>query len=152
MLDTKDIAKSPSYKRGLGASLRLAYHLYGKLLQKLLVEFDLSMAQYIHLRTLREEGHASQSELSALLGIEKASSTRVLDELAQRNLILRERHPKDRRVIIVSLTDEGHAKIDQAMASARSIADRASRNLDEGELFQLFLALDKMIENLSGDE
>jgi DNA-binding MarR family transcriptional regulator len=93
------------------------------------------MAQYIHLRTLREEGHSSQSELSALLGIEKASSTRVLDELARRDLILR-----------------GHAKIDQAMTSARSIADRASKNLNEEELFQLFLALDKMVENLSAEE
>jgi DNA-binding MarR family transcriptional regulator len=117
-----------------------------------LVEYDLSMAQYIHLRTLREEGHSSQSELSALLGIEKASSTRVLDELARRDLILRERHQRDRRVIVVSLTEEGHAKIDQAMTSARSIADRASKNLNEEELFQLFLALDKMVENLSAEE
>lgn len=138
-----------SKRRGLGASLRLVYHLYGKLLQKRLAGSELSMAQYVHLRTLKEEGPVSQSELSSRLGIEKASSTRVLDELAQKNLILRERDRKDRRMIIVSLTADGHRKIDQAMSSARSAADLALEEFDEEELHRLFMALDKMIDNLS---
>ncbi|AVW90087.1 MAG: MarR family transcriptional regulator [Alphaproteobacteria bacterium] len=107
------------------------------------------MAQYIHLRTLKEEGRLSQSELSAQLGIEKASSTRVLDELAQRNLIRRERHKQDRRMIIVSLSEEGHKKIDEAMSSAKVAARLASENFDEGELLQLFASLDKIIKTLS---
>jgi DNA-binding MarR family transcriptional regulator len=119
---------SPSRKRGLGASLRLSHHLYGKLLQKQLIDSDLSMAQYIHLRSLREEGALSQSELSAILGIEKASS---------------------RRVVVVSLSDQGRKKIDQAMKAARTAADRASRGFEEDELLQLFAAMDKLIGNLS---
>ena len=140
---------SPSRKRGLGASLRLSHHLYGKLLQKQLIDSDLSMAQYIHLRSLREEGALSQSELSAILGIEKASSTRVLDELEQRQLILRERNREDRRVVVVSLSDQGRKKIDQAMKAARTAADRASKGFEEDELLQLFAAMDKLIGNLS---
>ncbi|MFC4730891.1 MarR family winged helix-turn-helix transcriptional regulator [Salipiger abyssi] len=109
------------------------------------------MAQYIHLRTLKEEVRISQSELSAQLGIEKASSTRVLDELAQRGLIRRDRHKQDKRMLVVSLTEAGHAKIDEAMDTARVIADIASQDFDEGELLQLFRALDKMIDNLSAE-
>ena len=149
MMNNNVIGESPSQKRGLGASLRLANHLYGKLLQKRLIDSDLSMAQYIHLRTLKEEGRLSQSELSAQLGIEKASSTRALDELAQRNLIRRERHKQDRRMIIVSLSEEGHKKIDEAMSSAKVAARLASENFDEGELLQLFASLDKIIKTLS---
>jgi DNA-binding MarR family transcriptional regulator len=144
-----DLNHSPSRKRGLGASLRLAYHLYGKQLQKRLNVSDLSMAQYIHLRSLGEEGSLNQSELSALLGIEKASSTRVLDELEQRNLIRRERSREDRRVVIVSLSKHGRHTINQAMELARTVADRASKGLEEEELFQLFKAMDKLIKNLS---
>ncbi|AJE47676.1 MarR family winged helix-turn-helix transcriptional regulator [Celeribacter indicus] len=151
MLENDHSPAPLSQRRGLGASLRLAHHLYGKLLQKRLVGAELSMAQYIHLRTLREEGRVSQSELSAQLGLEKASSTRVLDELAQRGLIHRERHHQDRRMIMVSLTAEGRAKIDQSMTSARAVAELASRNFDEGELLQLFTALDKMIGNLASE-
>lgn len=149
MFENNDMADPLSRRRGLGASLRLVYHLYGKLLQRHLVGPELSMAQYVHLRTLKEEGHVSQSELSARLGIEKASSTRVLDELAQKKLILRERHKKDRRMIIVSLTKDGRRKIDHAMDSARAVADLALEDFDEEELLQLFSALDKLIENLS---
>lgn len=144
-----DSHRSLSRKRGLGASLRLAYHLYGKQLQKRLNASDLSMAQYIHLRCLGEEGSLSQSELSALLGIEKASSTRVLDELEQRNFILRERNREDRRVVVVTLSDQGRQKINQAMELARTVADRASKGFEEDELFQLFKAMDKLIKNLS---
>lgn len=140
---------SPSRKRGLGASLRLAHHLYGKILQKQLSHTDLSMAQYIHLRSLREEGGLSQTELSALLGIEKASSTRVLDELEQRNLIVRERSREDRRVVVVTLSEEGLEAIDQAMTAARNAAQHASRGFEEDELHQLFAAMDKLIRNLS---
>lgn len=151
MAEKIETAAPLSQRRGLGASLRLAHHLYGKLLQKHLVDAELSMAQYIHLRTLREEGRVSQSELSARLGLEKASSTRVLDELAQRGLIHRDRYKQDRRMIIVSLTDAGREKIDQSMRSARGVAQIASRNFDEGELLQLFRALDKMIGNLASE-
>lgn len=151
MAEDIDTAIPLSQRRGLGASLRLAHHLYGKLLQKRLVDAELSMAQYIHLRTLREEGRISQSELSARLGLEKASSTRVLDELAQRGLIHRERHARDRRMIIVSLTDQGREKTDLSMKSARAVADMASRNFDDGELLHLFRALDKMIGNLAAE-
>ncbi|MAS03913.1 MAG: MarR family transcriptional regulator [Ahrensia sp.] len=107
------------------------------------------MAQYVHLRTLKEEGPVSQSELSARMGIEKASSTRVLDELAQKKLISRERHQKDRRMIIVSLTGDGRRKIDHAMNRARSVANLALEDFEEEELLQLYSALDKLIENLS---
>ncbi|WGT52623.1 MarR family winged helix-turn-helix transcriptional regulator [Thioclava nitratireducens] len=150
-MENKDIPIPMSQRRGLGASLRLAHHLYGKRLQKRLIASELSMAQYIHLRTLKEEVRVSQSELSAQLGIEKASSTRVLDELAQRGLIRRERHKQDKRMLVVSLTEAGHAKIDEAMESARVIANVASQDFDEGELLQLFRALDKMIDNLSAE-
>jgi len=129
--------------------LRLAHHLYGKLLQKKLTGMDISMAQYVHLRTLKEEGRMTQSELSAHLGIEKASSTRVLDELEQRGFILRERQKKDRRMIIVSLSGFGREKIADAMTSARTAADIAARGFDDAEIRQLFEALDRMIDNLS---
>ena len=141
--------QSPSRKRGLGASLRLAHHLYGKLLQEQLRETGLSMAQYIHLRCLREEGKLKQSELSGLLGIEKASSTRVLDELEKRDLITRNRSQSDRRVVHVDLTDSGLRRIDGAMKSARLAADHASAGFEPDELGHLFAAMDKLLDNLA---
>jgi DNA-binding MarR family transcriptional regulator len=136
------VPQSPSRKRGLGASLRLAHHLYGKLLQEQLRETGLSMAQYIHLRCLREEGKLKQSELSGLLGIEKASSTRVLDELEKRDLITRNRSQSDR-------TDSGLRRIDGAMKSARLAADHASTGFEPDELGHLFAAMDKLLDNLA---
>jgi DNA-binding MarR family transcriptional regulator len=149
MIEVQKMTAPRSQRRGLGASLRLAHHLYGKILHKRLVNEDLTMAQYVHLRTLKEEGPITQSELSAQMGIEKASSTRVLDELEQKKLILRERQKSDRRVIVVSLSDHGLEKIEEVMRSARQVAETASRGFDDDDLHRLFVALDKMIDNLS---
>lgn len=109
------------------------------------------MAQYVHMRTLREDGQVNQSELSARLGIEKASSTRLLDDLAKKKLIHRDRNEKDRRMILVSLTESGRITIDQAMETARIVANLAMTGVEEDELRQFFLTLDRMIGNLTAD-
>jgi DNA-binding MarR family transcriptional regulator len=82
---------------------------------------ELTPTQYNVLRILRGAGQAgaSCSEISERLITRDSDITRLLDRLAARSLILREREARDRRVIIARITDEGLrtlAELDKPLA------------------------------------
>src|SRR5918997_5872610 len=92
---------------GVGKLLRRAHRSYSRRLQESLADYGVSLAQYLHLRELWEVNGITQVELSQKVGIEKASSTAVLDALEKQKLILRVRNTQDRRKVNVYLTPAG---------------------------------------------
>ena len=66
--------------------------------------FGLSASQYGVLETLEQRGPTHQQELAEALGRSKAQVTAIIDALARRGLVRRERHEVDRRFISVYLT------------------------------------------------
>ena len=71
--------------------------------------YELTPSQYNVLRILRGTGAegVNCSEISERLVTKDSDITRLLDRLVARNLVERERHGKDRRVIIARITEEG---------------------------------------------
>jgi MarR family transcriptional regulator, organic hydroperoxide resistance regulator len=134
--------------RGVGAMLRYAHRAYSRVLQKRLAPFGLTVAQYLHLRTLWQEGPMTQIEISQHIGIEKASSTAVLDALEKSGMIDRARDERDRRKINVRLTPAGKSLQDAVLTSTRAVAAEAVLDLDEAEVALFFGVLTKMIRNL----
>jgi DNA-binding MarR family transcriptional regulator len=49
----------------------------------------------------------SVNELAELLDLDKSTVSRVVDQLVNSNLLLREAHAKDRRYVTLELTTEG---------------------------------------------
>jgi len=64
-------------------------------------------AQYTLLFGLCEHTELSSSELAHLAELSPASATEMLDELVQAGLVRRVRSERDRRVVLVSLTEPG---------------------------------------------
>lgn len=145
----EDGRTSRAARQGLGASLREAHRLYIRNLQEHLSRRGLTVAQYLHLRVLWEEGALTQTEISARLGIEKASSTGVLNSLERAGLVTRRRDETDRRRVILRLTDDGAACAREILPFAREVAARASAGVPDKDLATFFRALDTIIENLS---
>jgi DNA-binding MarR family transcriptional regulator len=82
---------------------------------------DLTPTQYNALRILRGAGRegASCSEISERMVTKDSDITRLLDRLEARGLISRERETKDRRRVVVHITDEGLrvlAELDEPIA------------------------------------
>jgi DNA-binding MarR family transcriptional regulator len=89
-------------------------------LRQLLADFDLTPATFDVLANLRRSGSphrktAGDIATSSLLST--GGTTFRLDRLEQRNLIRRVPSAHDRRVIMVELTAEGRALIDEVMAA-----------------------------------
>jgi DNA-binding MarR family transcriptional regulator len=77
---------------------------------------NLSDAQYGLLFGLRERDEVSSGELAALAGLSPATATQMLDGLAAAGLVRRARSVTDRRVVLTSLTEHGHALLEERHA------------------------------------
>lgn len=148
--DPKSVKVPLSAKLGFGAALRMLHRAYMRQLQAVLSPHEISVAQYLHLRALHEEGALAQNEISNRLGIEKASSTLVLDSLDRAGLILRIRDGTDRRRVRVSLTPKGQALTRRLMSVAKQVAISAGTGLSDEDQHRFFTVVDRMLINLSG--
>ena len=102
---------------------RTANVLTGKI-SEILKPFELSHIQYNVLRILRGsvKGLAC-SEIGERLVTKDSDITRLLDRLEKRGLIVRERYERDKRVIIVRITDDGQQVL-QALDADIGLAPR----------------------------
>lgn len=137
---------------GVGRALRQASKVYNRALQEQLAAYDIGLAEYLHLRSLWSHNGLSQIELSQRIGIEKASSTAVLNSLEDKKLIHRIRNSEDKRKINVFLTPEGGRLKDTLLPAARTVARKAVEGFDESEVQLLTGLLQRLTLNLESSE
>jgi DNA-binding MarR family transcriptional regulator len=135
-------------ERGIGRLLRQCYRAFAFGLQKQLAPYKVTTSQWLHLRALWEEDGLSQGEISRRIGIEKASSTSVLDSLEQRKFIRRARNKSDRRKTNVFLTPAGRALKATLLPCAVAMTAQARQGLSPEEVITFLRVLETMIENL----
>ncbi len=73
----------------------------------LLAEHDVSVAQWVVLRTLYDKQNISLNEAARLVGVDNSSLSRMIERLVQKSLVNRTNINKDRRSIQLSLTSAG---------------------------------------------
>ncbi|MGB7105095.1 MAG: MarR family transcriptional regulator [Acidimicrobiales bacterium] len=78
---------------------------------------DLPLAWFEVLLQLRQniEGRLKMSENADAIVHSTGGTTRLIDRLEEANFVRREHCPSDRRSVYVAITDEGNAKIDEAL-------------------------------------
>ncbi len=72
---------------------------------------SLPLSQYHLLSAVADEPGVPAARLADRVGIAAPTATRVLDTLERADLVRRERCPHDRRVVRVSLTDQGRRAV-----------------------------------------
>lgn len=68
---------------------------------------DLTIDQHYTLRFVAYHGECTSTELAQHFDVEKSAVTSIIKRLVEKNLISRRRDQKDRRVVYLSLTEEG---------------------------------------------
>jgi DNA-binding MarR family transcriptional regulator len=111
----------------------------------------LTLSQYALLQPLSDGGCARVRELADQAGISPSTATRILDVLERREIVIRERHPEDRRAVEVTLTDQGAAMLareDEWLRGRRleyfSSLGSAERRLAPGLLCGLASLIDEL--------
>ncbi|WEK43824.1 MAG: MarR family transcriptional regulator [Candidatus Sphingomonas colombiensis] len=112
---TRSVATLPPYRQSLSGSLLAAREAVMAPIRPMLREVDVTEQQWRVLRVLNDLGPLDPSGLSQAAQLHAPSVTRILKDLVDRGLALREHDPHDRRRSIVTLSDEG-AKLISATA------------------------------------
>ena len=105
---------SPRQLSPVDGLAQLSFAVQG-MLERRAAEHNLSIVQARLLGVLRDR-EPTMNELARFLGLDKSSVTGLVDRAEQRGLVARVPSTTDRRVVLVSLTDDGRALVSQAAA------------------------------------
>jgi DNA-binding MarR family transcriptional regulator len=78
-------------------------------IEQAMTAHDLTAAQWYPLWKLRRDGPVTAQELARDMDIDAGAMTRLIDRLAAKGLVERQRSASDRRVVMLALTPAGEA-------------------------------------------
>jgi homoprotocatechuate degradation regulator HpaR len=132
--------KMPPFEQSLGATLIAAKETVIAPLRPILREYRVTEPQWRVMRVINDRGATDATGLAEVALLHPPSVTRILKELEERKLVVREPDANDRRRTMVALTAEGREfvkLISRTMMrilreySERFGADRLERLADE---------------------
>lgn len=119
--------------------------------QRVLRDYNLNASQYAVLALLDLETGWRQTDLSARLGLDKSTVTRIVDRLMHANLVRRIADPLDRRAQRVVLTAVGATLRELTHEAHLESLERRMAVLNRDEQKQLQRLLDKLRGGLRAD-
>ncbi|QXT39584.1 MarR family winged helix-turn-helix transcriptional regulator [Gymnodinialimonas ceratoperidinii] len=112
-----------------------------------LAPFGLRRTTYSALSVIAENAEIRQSDLAAVLAIERPNLVQILDELQSAGLISRARDENDRRVYLLAATPDGIERVAAASESLRAYDDRLTKGMSPDERAALIAALRRIEDN-----
>jgi DNA-binding MarR family transcriptional regulator len=145
LLSDAQAAVGRSFKAAMGAVRRLR----GRESHRL---DPLSYAQYGLLFGLAEETELSGSQLAGSADLSPATVTQMLEHLETNGLVQRKRSERDKRVVLVSLTDRGRELVSERRARMEGLWQIALSGFTDEELATTAAVLDRLRELFDGYE
>ncbi len=107
---------------------------------------EMTPEQYWLLRLLRRRGALSISELAEKLGVTGSSITTACKRLEKAGLVMRERQSDDERMVRVTLTEQGSARVEAWQEQRRELLAHLLAPLAEDEQGALQRLLERILE------
>jgi DNA-binding MarR family transcriptional regulator len=133
----------------LASLLRPSLLRLSRVLRNQRVDMSITLTQLSAMSTLAVRGPMSAGELAGFERVQPPSMTKVLANLEDRGLVVREQHPNDRRQAIIAITAEGAALLELERQSRDEWLSLRLAALTEAELALLLDAvpvLDRLAE------
>ncbi|WP_421141021.1 MarR family winged helix-turn-helix transcriptional regulator [Pseudomonas sp. NFX15] len=108
----------------------------------------LTRSQWQVLAMLSKNEGIHQKGLADLLELESITLVRLLDKMAERGLVERRRHPTDRRLSLLYLTEQAHPHLELMREMGRATRQEATRGFSEEEERLLTQMMERMRANL----
>ena len=132
----------------LARRLRDCYRVFSAELQNRLQKYDMRVSDWSHLRVISDEEGLTQVEISKRLGIEKASSTAVLDKLRKAGLISGKKRKDDLRMIGIHLTPQGRKMVQRLLPEVMSVITLATTSISNDEMANFIQTITKITKNI----
>ena len=149
------MAKKQKKEELIGSILQLTDKLFRQLLPILPMEWlhlDLTMSQLKVVLLLFITGHSRMSDISSELGVSLATATGVVDRLVERNLLIRNGDPDDRRVVLCQLSNDGENLIRDLWQLSQKRAGDLISALDTPQLLLISKALQTLVHTSEDTE
>jgi DNA-binding MarR family transcriptional regulator len=127
-----------------GYNCRRAYVSIMQLFQKRMEKFDLRQVDFTVLSLVRANPNISQKRLSEAIDVSQPNLATLLDRLENRDLLVRQRNPLDKRSQTLVLTADGVALCLKAEKTAIDLDRKATAALTDAEREQLLQFLQKL--------
>ncbi|MEN6586943.1 MAG: MarR family transcriptional regulator [Sulfuricella sp.] len=112
----------------------------------------LSGAQLWVLREVAERPGQRVSDLAKAMSLHLSTTSNLLDKLAKRDLIRRERNDPDQRIVRLFLTEEGMRIVTSAPGPARGVLPEALNRLPDDELDSLNRSLARVLDEIADSD
>ena len=116
------------------------------ILPKEWLQLDLTMPQLKVVLLLFMNGPVRMSDIASALDVSLATGTGVIDRLVEREIVLRENHPDDRRVVLCRLSEKGQKLIGGLWQLARDRLRELLGAIDPVRLRLVIEALEALLK------
>ena len=110
-------------------------------LEEACADADLSATEGHMLSYLRSYTPSAVSELHRVFGVKRSSLTSMLDRLESRGWIARDVSSRDRRVVLVSLTDRGRSRAERVQTAVEELEALIGAELTSADLEGFYAVL-----------
>ncbi len=107
-------------------------------------QYGMTLAEWRVLAYIGSSGPASAGEIGAEAGIDRAEISRAVARLSEAKLINRQPDPKNRRRLIINLTQLGQNRHKQVRNDRRAFFKHITKDLDDKEVESLANMLKKI--------
>ncbi len=112
----------------------------------------LTTAQLLILQSIQNMGEVSIGEISKKISLSQATVTSILDRLADKGLVYRERSTKDKRKVHAYLTEDAVALIKDAPAPLQEQFTKQFGALNEWEQSMMISSLQRIAQMMDAED
>ncbi len=141
---------------------RLSYELvhYYAICDRVSVEsLEVTASQGYILMALPETDRITMNNLSIKMKLANSTMTRMVDQLVQKGMVLREPDPEDRRVVCIRITERGRDARDRLRDTLQTLFAQVIQDIPEEERASILNSLEllnrsilKMLKSCCGSE
>ncbi len=138
----------PRYDLWILRSLRRIMRAADVQSRRLSAEYSVTGPQVLCLQTLHDDGPMTATALAKLVHLSSSTVVGIIDRMEQKDWVLRERSLKDRRQILLHVTDEGRDLLGRVPSPMQDRLARGLEELSEKEQNALATSVERIVELL----
>ena len=139
-------------EESIGYLMRQILNTVGQEVERQLAHTELTNAQWIPLFKLYIGSAGTGAELARACRLDAGAMTRMLDRLEAKGLLRRERSAADRRIVTISLTDDGRAAAKEIPEVLSRVQNAYLSGFSEPEFETLKNLLRRILHNANPTE
>jgi len=137
-----------NYVKEIDENLREINKILNRDLKREMIRLDLGLSHFYILTTLYREKVLSSGNLAKSLDVRNSTITSLVDRLVKLSLVKRGRCERDRRVVLVELTDKGKKLTEKLLTLRKERLKEIVKELPEEKVKEIYESIKRVKEIL----